>query len=663
MFYVLSFTILYTFAAYLLLKKFHVSLQSVTLFFVLSWFTGLYISTFSIFFLAILLKFFTSYVLFKSTVLWTLVLLGFVLSERRQAYQFVQTVFQKARSKRTYFRADIIFFAFCFYFSYIFFITHLSYSNNVINTSPIYWDFHWHVGLIQNFTYGDNFPPENESFTGMPQAYHYYGDFIVSLYEVFGLNIVDSMNYTSIFSFFIVLLALIGLSEEFFKTKIPGYIAVLFAITSSSWRFISYFADQHELNIIKIFQNIISNNANPFAFGHIPNTHPGSYTGTMHNMFYLLEERHMIFGIVYLLLCIMIIVKKDSIPNKYAFIIGMAMGAFFYWHIYITFIVLGALVFVLIFDNNRKKTLLLLSGLTLLFGAQFLHLKYIIASNKEWLLSDTESYPKFDITFATIGEKSNPVIMLVNIFKYYSFSYGLKFIFLPVSLFYLWRRKSTIGKTLTGFILICFICINTLLISSQGIGENHKFLRPMNFVIDIAVAYFVYKLFFQRKKVLLTITGLLCIIVLTLSGFIELFPFLNSKPILYYSDYPSSITKAISQHTHKSDIFIGFDGREIQLAGRKLFFGDILGPMNSFNLDKRKNIIDTIYNSKTKEQYCQLINAYKINYIEYYRKDISSDRQYLMSFPKFDAISNGNLEVYFFNVNSGCKGISLNSSL
>lgn len=135
--------------------------------------------------------------------------------------------------------AKLVLVLFVLIFSISFYKPHLDLREGIIYTSPAYWDFQWHAPLIQNFVHGDNIPPQNESFAGMPSTYHFFWGFLVAIYSATGLDLVLGINYISIVSLFFLLIAIIGFGEELFKLLRIGILALLLTITSSNYR--SYF--------------------------------------------------------------------------------------------------------------------------------------------------------------------------------------------------------------------------------------------------------------------------------------------------------------------------------------------------------------------------------------------------------------------------------------
>lgn len=179
MFAAILITILPTFLMFLILPKIGIKTKSAYLQIALSWFSGLYLFTFLTFFLSCFFTLFTTNVLVTATYIilaFNEFLFVFFVPEIEQLYKTVISSFSIKP-------INVLLIVFCFVFAYIFLSPHLMTKNNVIYSSPIYWDFHWHAAIIQNFVYGDNFPPQNEAYPGIPMAYHFFGDLVMGIYD------------------------------------------------------------------------------------------------------------------------------------------------------------------------------------------------------------------------------------------------------------------------------------------------------------------------------------------------------------------------------------------------------------------------------------------------------------------------------------------------
>jgi hypothetical protein len=177
----------------------------------------------------------------------------------------------------------------------------------------------------------------------------------------------------------------------------------------------------------------------------------------------------------------------------------------------------------------------------------------------------------------------------------------------------------------------------------------------MNVIIDYACAYIVNVLFFQGKNNVKKTLGFLWIIILTLSGIIELMPFLNATPTQIYADYPSNISKAIRENSPPQSSFTGTDITEINLAGRKIFLGSNLGGDMAFKKNARKQIIQEIYHQTNLTNFCSVTQRYALDFVEFDKGSYSPLKELALSFPHFSAVNANHEPVIFVDVKKSCQ--------
>lgn len=611
-----------------------------------SWFIGQYLFVWLVFLMSIILSIYTQGILVKALLLVFSIIIIFSLIRLSSLVNTLQDISKaiKEQNIKNILTSGFIFSA-IFLFSYLFYIYQLSELNGKIFTSVAYWDFQWHMPLIQNFVYGDNFPPQNESFAGLPSTYHFFWGLFVSIYATSGLKIVGAINYISIITMFFLLISVIAFMEELFSTKIPGLIAGSLIVTSSSFRFINEVSLVWLNGLSDVIGTVFNNTNNPFFYSFIPGN-PFGYNGTMFNLFYFLAERQMVPGLIYLLIIIMVFYKIHHFRNKSLVLIGLLAGLYFLWHLYITIMVFCACLVLIIFLKNRKKTLYFFSGFIVTFTCHYLYFKNLQGS--EWFLKDIASYPKLNFNFSTMNEVYS--LSLVNFLGYYFFGYGIKILFFILGTISVWKKNKSLILIFLAFIIPAFILTNSIQLSPLSIYDNHKWLRPMNLLVDIAAGYGFYHLFFiekVNKKLRLLIVPSL--IALTLSGIIEIIPFFQARPTDFFANEHSILVRDIRNHTNPKSVFIGNDTKEIHLAGRKLFLGNYSGQDLRLDSSRRQKIIHTIYSLETKEELCKLTNIYDIDYIE-----TDLDKFNKLDMPGKKSVNQKNEMVNIIDINKGC---------
>jgi hypothetical protein len=651
MFFALLLTILPTLLAYIIITKADIVIENKYFKIALSWFIGQYLFTILAFLIATGLSSLTTGVLLKSSLLVLLMTGCALFFLRKWTLVIVQQFLLKENIKLFFHPTNILLILFCLIFSYIFFIPHLSYQNGVIARSPIYWDYHWQMSLIQNFVHGDNFPPENEAFAGIPANYHYFWMVNTGIYQSLGLNAVDAINFTSIIQFFFLLLILVGIAIEFFGSKLAGFFAVLLSITSSSLHFIDYFRRFTFNTVLEAVTKIFTTTEHPWNISLFRDLHFFVYNGTFFNLFYFIEERQMIPAVIFMLISIWVINERRQFSSILIFVIGLLMGSFFLWHLHVTLMVLCAILFSLILGSERKKTLFLLFGFCIAFVPHLLFFKNL--THTEWFVPQTTEFPKINFGFA---DQENKPYSLYHAVIWYSYSYGLKVLLLPLGLLVIFTKYRKYALGIIAVVVPTFLLVNTIQLSPNSIYENHKFLRPMNFAIDLTAGFVISFLFFQKRQALLKILGVLVLVAVTASGIIELMPFINSKPSQGVAKYPSELTYAIRTNTPSKSVFVGNDEYDIYLAGRKLFLAKEQRGHDDVALDKKKRqkVISDLYDASDMTVFCRLTRGYNIDFVEFNNAAAPAVPEYLKNAIYFPALNAKGEQLIFVNTRKTC---------
>jgi hypothetical protein len=621
----LIFIFLYTSLAYIIWIRKSALVNNIILKISLSWVVGYYLTTFIIFLTSTILVNFTSGVLEKSSLL---LLLAMVIC----AFFYRKDYKNLFRSKiKTDALIDIAIAFSLFMISLFLFIPHLQTVDGEIRRSPVYWDFGIHATLIQNFVFGDNYPPQNVSFSGFPLAYHFFWYFSCAIYASLGLGLTGSFNLLSIVSFLCLLLTLYGLAIEFFKSRSIGLVTIVLTITSGSLRFLHDVQQFENLGLPKFILSILNNKTHPYFFSLLPND-PFGYNGNMFNIFYFIEERQLIFPIIFLLFALIIILKRKILNKKICFIMGIFMGLFVQWHLYITLMILPVLITHLLPPHSRKKTLIMLIGYGLVLGAYYVYFRSL--TNSEWFLPAISKFPAVNFDFPTMP-KTYP-LSLLNAIGYYLFAYGLKTVFFFCGMYLLWKTKKQFLLLFASIIIPTFILINSVQLSPLSIYDNHKWLKPLNVVMDIIVAFTLVKLYLMAKYELYRLTLIFLSFFLVLGGFIELMPYVNSQPTVYVGNESSETISSIRQYTKPQAVFISSKDKILLFAGRKIFLSSnmIIGDFH-LNTKKREEIISQIYQASSRDNFCALTAKYNIDYVEYDESLTSLNLSTILKTPSF----------------------------
>jgi hypothetical protein len=622
-----------------------------------SWFLGQYVATWIVFVLAVALAAVTDRVLLKAAIATVdFLIVVALLVFRAELVAWARASLRPERLRALLSSTSMLALT-CLAFAFLVFRPHLAHSNGVIFRSEVYWDFVIHYPMIQTFVYGDNFPPQNDSFSGVPMTYHYFFDLLTAIYAAFGLDLVGAMQYVSIMTLCIMLLAVIGFATELFGSQAIGVLAALLCVTTGSLRFASTIAEWG--GVINAIPLLLTNTIHPYRFAFVSDNAFG-YNGNMWNIFYLIAERQMIMGIIFLLFSAWAFWIIDRVPKWAAVVIGALMGLFLQWHLYITIMVLCAAMWVAVLHKPARGLLLfLLVGFIPVFFAQILYLKSLL--NDAWFLPAIHDYPRLSFEFPTMGDRYP--YSFQNALGYYAYAYGLKLLFLAIAAGLLWRNRSPGLIVLSGIIVPTFVLINTIQLSPLSVYDNHKWLRPMNVVVDLAVAYAVVRTLFRRGPPLAVAGGVPVIVLLSLSGFMELMPFLNSRPSVNFALYPTQAIATVRAQSEPRDTFLSPEAKELHLAGRKLYLGNSADEPGAtsiletekFNVKPREEAVAAIYASENAPQFCARTEENGIDMIEFNNATRSLPLfQDLTGFPRFEIRNEPGQLLVFVNARQGC---------
>lgn len=626
--YLLINFIFYSFIFKRLIKLF----KSLLLKFVLINFLFFYLSTTFLFIFSIIFSFFTDKLLLKSLLIYFLIIILFLFFQFKKFFIFFSQLFVNFKKKFLIYLPLAIYFLIIFFLLYWFFSRHLILKDNKIYTSYIYWDFHWHVQQIQNFTFGDNFPPQNESLAGIFNLYHFLWALIPSSFQILGLDLASSINFYSAYFLSLIIIASFGFLEEFILNKkgpiLLYFILPLFLLSHGSFKLVNWLLKKNESITLFFHQPYFLDFNTDGSFG---------YNGNMFNIFYFLEERQLIFACFSLIIYVAILLKINKLSKRNIILFGLIFSGFLFWHLFVWIIFLVvSLVFLFLsflksnqkinFNDLFKLKNKWLSNLfnfcfILFLSAILIYLPLKIYVDKHPLIDNQaiKQFPAINFNFPTMIA-ANYFFSLKNALLYYLYAYGFRLLIYLSALVYFFKQKKSIFIFLISFLTV-FILINTVQLSPTSIYDNHKWLKPFNLIMDIFSLGFLFDFFYKKiKKTNWRFCLIFAIFLITsASGIIVLVSYFIQSPNVLYADLKSKNLSLIKKTSPKS-VFLTDNPRLVFLGGRKNYISadDIIGNFNSiFNFKYRiKNKVE-IESLDNDEEICHyLIKNKLINLID-----------------------------------------------
>ena len=231
----------------------------------------------------------------------------------------------------------------------------------------------------------------------------------------------------------------------------------------------------------------------------------------------------------------------------------------------------------------------------------------------------------------------NPSIWLV--IKYLGFTVGFKWLLVALGLVLANRLQRRFFGAAFSLVVLTF-----LFQFSVEVAANHKFLHVWIIIVNLFVAYGLYRLWTMKT---VPIVGPIAAIVLTAlivtGGVIDLFPIQNSN--YGEADFKSDpLVNWVRTNTKGDAIFLSdrYVGHPILLAGRKIFFGWPYFTWSAgYDLEKREPIYKQMFESNDPALVFRLLKENGIDYIAYddaiRRADFlrkPNEQVYARNFPK-----------------------------
>lgn len=496
--------------------------------------------------------------------------------------------------------------------SQVLFHNHLKLTADGIYRSEVFWDFAITMSKVNSFSFGNNFPALNPIYSNIPFAYHFFPDVLIALYQSCGLDLVSAINLFSMCMLGFTLSGLVGISEELFCTRSAGFIASLLALTSGSLRFIDDLRNNWDQPLTELVSNLLSNTSHPYYFALQQQQH--GYNGNMFNIFYLLQERHLLPGCLLILIAFLFFSRPSSFGRVQALVAGAILGLSMRWGMGAFICVWSVCVGVAAL--SRARTLFII----LLVSAPFI-LLYVLDFSR---LGETADYlsisremPRLNFSFAGLYQ----IPSLGEWILYWIYSYGLKLPLFIAGIVLLWKTDWGSGKAALVFFVITLVFVNTLQFFPISVYDNHKLLRPANFIVDLVVGLTLSRLF--RLRSWHKAAAVLLLVLCTLGGAIELVPFLRSMPNVNAISASQTEIESIRAKISPRSVFLTYHPNVILYAGRQLYYLDSAraeGNNISYDyvLDKRRRerITRVIYAAASIHRLCSLLQTERIDYVE-----------------------------------------------
>ncbi len=484
---------------------------------------------------------------------------------------------------------------FSLFFSVALMFSTFSYVNGSMLIATKAWsDFASHIPLIRSFAFGNNFPPQYPLFSGPPIKYHFLFFAFVGILEKLGLRIDYALNIPSALGFFLLLLTIYFFAVKLFKSKAVGVLSILFLLCNSSLDFLNFFA-KYPLSTHTL-SDIINNNQF-MSFG----PYDEKIISAFWNLNIYTNQRHLGLSYAVSMLLIYFVIKpylENKKPElKINVITGIILGITFFLNIAVT--LMSAIILGMLFLLSKGKRISIL--ITIIIGG--------VITFPQYLYIEQQSVSKTSIFLGYLANNSLTITSFIN---YWFQNLGLNLILIPLG-FIIAPKKAKI-------ILIAYFAlfvVGNLFEFSPDIAANHKFFNYFVIIGSMFTAYLLVRLWGKLKA--LRPLVIILVLLLTLSGFIDIFPIFNDTKIAL-ADYPVNKDVAwIMKNTKPDAVFLNtqylYDNAS--LAGRKIFLGwPYFAWSQGYDTTTRDNMRKSLLDTNNYNYFCDNIKKYKINYAE-----------------------------------------------
>lgn len=455
-------------------------------------------------------------------------------------------------------------------------------------------DFATHIATLRSFSLGDNFPPQSPLYPGEFFRYHFLLWFFVANLEFLGLPLYHSLNIFTGVSMLVLVFAIYSLAKLLTKKESVAIVAVVLFLLNGSLAFYRLIDWQ---NLIYTWQNILRHIAsNLFLSSGLPFR---GETWGLYSMNIYTNQRHLPFAMAVFASLLILLIKSDighKLQGKRFFIyLGIMIGLMPLAEGF-AFLVLS-IVFFLFFLFSKLKSGLLLTGI----------IAFLLSAFQMFFLRDPSGqYPKLNLGYTFEPTLENFLLFLGIIF-------GAKLLFLSIG----FLVSSKEGKRLAVITLPVFLFSFIVRVGPEQI-HGHKFfnlwLVAAYPIIASGVVYLIQK---PRMMPIKVIVAFIVLVTLGGTGFLDTIAIAKDTQMTF-PEKSDSLFQFVKTQTRKDSVFLTDESwhSPIVYAGRKLLLGNGYTPW-SFGYDATERIakIQAMFNAQDEEQFCKLAKEFRADYI------------------------------------------------
>ncbi|MBN1412836.1 MAG: hypothetical protein JW969_18490 [Spirochaetales bacterium] len=276
-------------------------------------------------------------------------------------------------------------------------------------------------------------------------------------------------------------------------------------------------------------------------------------------------------------------------------ILGVLLGLLGFWNGAVVVITLALLFMMALYSKNRLEYFTVALIVTLL-----------VIVESAFFVGSGESVVSPQFTWGYLARDKS----IWGVMAFYIELLGILPFMVIASLFVLPKG----GRVLTLIFFIPIVIANTLQLTPD-ISVNHKYVIIGVILLNIPVAYFIYRLFKTRLVVIRIVTAFL-VLLMVATGVQDLITQYNMDKGSINHPLHDPMVAWLDKNTGPNEIFLTemYSTHPILLAGRKIFYGWPYYPWSAgYKTDERKSIRKLIYEGAPNAK--ELIEEYNIKYI------------------------------------------------
>jgi hypothetical protein len=482
--------------------------------------------------------------------------------------------------------------------------------------SSVWSDFGPHIAVIRSFSIGENFPPQYPHFPEGSIRYHFLFQFLVGTLESLGMRLDWAFNLPSIFSLVSLFLLLYVLAVAITGQRWVGVLTGVLFIFRSSFAFFTH-----------IKENLAGDNLWQAIWEvslHIGKTEHENWGLWAQNVY--ANQRHFAFSVCVLIVILlallpllqaMVAAQQESnsgIYNRFrtyfagkdnwwpeswqrAITLGLLLGAIGFWN---GAVVIAALIIlsVLTFFCRHRGEFLVIALLAVILS--FLQ--------QRWFMGTGAAAVKPGWYFGFLAEHKT----LAGTAAFYLELLGFFLPLLFISIFNTPRGYKALALSFFAPLLLASLISLTI-----DINANHKFIMLAVMFSNIFIAALIVRLF-QSKDNALRVMAALFIVLLTITGWVDLLTLYNMNKNNITIAMNDPITTWVIKNTKPKDVFLTDWAvlHPVQFAGRPIYYGwPYYAWSAGYDTDKRGQIVNRLYGTSNRNELSSLAHAEGIRFI------------------------------------------------